>query len=186
VRKIYWCDLETTGLDHYKESILEIAVCEADFLDPFNYKVIHQSVMWFHPDLIKDLDPVVQKMHATNGLWKETGDEEKALDLWEAEKQLLDLIPMIEDREEKPVLAGSCIDFDRRFIEHHMPKLAKRFVHRPYDISALKLYCQSRGMPLIPKGEAHRALDDIKESIAHAQLCEAWLTQNLPLRLPRP
>ena len=177
--RLIWLDLETTGLDPYKHSVLEVAVAEADFLDPFNAKVICHGVTWFHPGLVETLDPFIVNMHTKNGLFKECRDEEKALDLFEIQNMLLDLIPFVEDKDERPILAGSSIHFDHDFIKIHMKKLNERLSHRHYDVSALKLFCQSRGMPKFKKAEAHRAIDDILESIEHAKACEEWLKTNL-------
>ena len=62
----------------------------------------------------------------------------------------------------------------------HMPRLAARFSHRHYDVSAVKLFCRSLGMPKPPKAEAHRATADVLESIAHARLCAEWLRTKQP------
>ncbi len=56
-----------------------------------------------------------------------------------------------------------------------MPTLAERFSHRYYDVSAVKLFCRSLGMPKPQPAEAHRAMADIQESIAHARQCARWL-----------
>lgn len=176
--KLYWLDLETTGLDPNKDVILEVAVAVADLLDPFNATTIHQSVLWFHPGLVIAQDKFIIDMHTKNGLFKECANEDKGLDAWEVEEQLLKLIPEAADKDEMPILAGSSVHFDNGFLKAWMPKLAKRFSHRHYDVSALKLTCQSQGMPQLPKAEAHRALADIHESIAHAKLCMKWLKED--------
>jgi len=67
------------------------------------------------------------------------------------------------------------VHFDHGFLRVHMPKLAARFSHRHYDVSAVKLFCQSLGMPKPPKAEAHRAAADVRESIEHAKACADWL-----------
>ncbi len=73
------------------------------------------------------------------------------------------------------MLAGSSIHFDHAFLAVHMPRFAARLSHRHYDVSAIKLFCQSLGADKFPKAEAHRAKDDIAESIAHAKACAEWL-----------
>ncbi len=176
--KMLWCDFETTGLDAHKDAILETVFAEADFFNPFEVKVIHQSVLWFHPGCVEDLDPHIIEMHTKNGLLKECGHETKSLDAFEVEDALLPQFP----EGEEYVLAGSSIGFDWEFIKAHMPRLAKRLSHRKgdvrkYDVSVLKLEAQSQGMPPIPKALAHRALDDIYESIRHAKECREWLAK---------
>ena len=176
--KLAWVDIETTGLDPFKDGILELVVAEADLLDPFNVKVVHQSVMWCHPEVVKNFDPFIVNMHTKNGLFKECA-KETARDLFESENELLDLFPQADKKEDLLILAGSSVHFDHEFIKVHMPKFNKRLSHRHYDVSALKLFCQSQGMPTFAKAEAHRALDDILESIQHAKECREWLRLNL-------
>ena len=170
---LVWLDLETTGLDEYKDSVLEVVAGKAKLSDPFNVEIVVRSVIWFHPELVKDLDPYVVDMHTKNGLFKECGDEANAQDLFEAEAALLEHFPVVEG--EQLILAGSSIHFDHNFIKLHMKKFAKRLSHRHYDVSALKLEAQSQYMPKFSKGEAHRAEADILESIAHAKACREWI-----------
>lgn len=91
-----------------------------------------------------------------------------------------------EARNHTTALAGSSVHFDLGFLRVHMPKLAKNLSHRCYDVSAVKLFCRSLGMPKPPPEEAHRALPDCEESLRHARLCADWLggpARNLPLPL---
>jgi oligoribonuclease len=186
--RLLWCDIETTGLDPLKTHVLEIAVSEADLLDPFNVKPLYHSIVFFprrsgakhQPDrdeLWAAIDPFVVAMHTKNGLFDECVRMGKFLST--VENELLELVPMVDDKEERPVLAGSSIHFDHAYINVHMPLLAKRLSHRHYDISALKLFCQSMGMSKFLKGNAHRAKDDILESVAHGAACTQWLKENL-------
>ena len=171
--KLYWLDIETTGLDPNKCTILEVAVAEADLRDPFSFKHIYNSPIKFESFLSPNLDPYILKMHTTNGLLDECGHATKTLS--EVENDLLELIPHVENKAERPILAGSSIHFDHSFIRVHMFRLAERLSHRHYDVSAIKLFCQSMGMETPPKAEAHRAKDDIEESIAHCLGCYKWL-----------
>jgi oligoribonuclease (3'-5' exoribonuclease) len=68
-------------------------------------------------------------------------------------------------------LAGSTIGFDRRWLRHHMPRLEELFNYRSIDVSTLTELAK-RWAPAIyegrPKaGKAHRALADVRESIAY-------------------
>lgn len=171
--KLYWLDLETTGFFPEREIILEVSLSEAEFLDPFNTKHIYCAVIFISDHGIRMLDPVVRDMHTKNGLLVECQASRHSMQ--SVEEELLKLIPLVSDKAERPILAGSLIGFDHRFIAKHWPKLNERFSHLEYDVSVLKLFCRSMGMDKFPKGEAHRALADVEESIAHAKLCKEWL-----------
>lgn len=172
--KIHWLDLETTGLDPQKETILEIAVMEADLSRPFETRSICDSAIFFPKEKHESLTPFIREMHTKNGLL-EACSHDSCPTIPEVERWLIDCIPEVLDREDMPTLAGSTVHFDHAFLRVHMPTLAARFSHRHYDVSAVKLFCRSLGMDKPPKAEAHRAHDDILESIDHARLCARWL-----------
>jgi oligoribonuclease len=175
--RLVWLDLETTGLDPSKDRILEVAVAAADLLDPFNVEHLYQQVVRCSPEEASGFDPFIVGMHTANGLLAQCAQSPIAIG--DIERALLDLVPHVEDKEERPILAGSSIHFDHAFIKVHMPQLSKRLSHRHYDVSALKLFCQSQGMPKFKKAEAHRAKADIDESVAHGAACAQWLKDNL-------
>jgi oligoribonuclease (3'-5' exoribonuclease) len=173
--RLYWLDLETTSLDPSTGSILEVAVAVSLLERPFDVTDA-MSVVLRYPSVVDgapDLDPVVLDMHTKNGLFVEC--RYSLLGVADVEEELLKLVPEVADREDMPTLAGSSVHFDHAFLRAKMPRLAARFSHRHYDVSAVKLFCRSLGMPKIPKAEAHRAKDDVLESITHARYCTEWL-----------
>jgi oligoribonuclease len=172
--KLYWLDLETTGLYPATCEILEVAVMEADFLDPFNARHLYE-VPVFTSRSDAELDPFIVDMHTKNGLLFESRDMFRAFNLASVEEDLLDLIPHVEDKDERGRLAGSSIHFDHGFIRRHMPTLAKRLSHQHYDVSSVALFCRSLGMPHSKPEPAHRAMADVKASITYARQCRDWL-----------
>jgi oligoribonuclease len=168
---LYWIDLETTGLKPEIDKILEVAVYKATLEDPFNINFVYQNVLKFSQD--ESLDPFVREMHTKNGLLKECLESTATIE--DVQEDLLKLIPTAVNRKSMPIYAGSAIHFDAGFIKQYMAPLHDRFSHRHYDVSSVKLFCQSLGMPEFKKAEAHRAKDDIIESVSHAKECAAWL-----------
>jgi len=154
-----------------------VAVAEADLLNPFDVKHIYHAVL---PLLthVEQLNPFIVNMHTQNGLLAECqGPNTKSLA--QVDKELAALIAWVDDKDERATLAGSSIHFDHSYIKVYMPLTNKNLSYRHYDVSALKLFCQSMGMPKFKKAEAHRAKDDIIESVDHAKACKEWLTANL-------
>ncbi len=173
--KLFWLDLETTGLDAVNHGILEIAIAEADLHSPFDIGPIYQRVIQFTNTI--ELSQFILKMHTDNGLLKECAESPTSLQ--GVAFDLRQSIPIEAKSEDRPTLAGSSVHFDHTFLAHHIPEISKRFSHRHYDISAVKLFCRSLGMAKVPKAEAHRATDDILESIEHAKICRDWLREHL-------
>lgn len=178
--KLLWLDLETTGLDPNKHTILEVACRLADFERPFetsNDAGPYEAVVFFEDPATlpawsraEMFDQIVIDMHTKNGLWEACRSSVRTL--LEIESDVLEMLP--SDLGDV-VLAGSTIGFDQSFLRVHMPRLATRLHYRLYDVTSVKLFCQSLGMPKFPKAEAHRAMPDVLESIAHAKACRDWL-----------
>ena len=175
--KLYWLDLETTGLDPATTEVLEVSVATADLLNPFDIERIYHAVV--RPVTpVEQMSPFIIDMHTKNGLLAECQGP-NAKPIGQVDRELSELVEWVEDKDERATLAGSSIHFDHGYIKVHMPKTAKKLSHRHYDVSALKLVCQSLGMARFPKMEAHRATDDILESVAHARDCINWLRHNV-------
>jgi oligoribonuclease len=176
---LYWLDLETTGLDPTRDVLLELAIAEADLEHPFDIGPISNYVFGWDDTPRKGpmfgsgtMNDLVRTTHTKNGLLEEC--KVSSWSVHDVEEQLLTLVPEVSG-DDKPTLAGSSVHFDAGFLRVHMPRLAARFSHRYYDVSAVKLFCRSLGMTKIPKAEAHRASEDILESIEHAKLCVKWI-----------
>jgi len=178
--KLVWVDLETSGLDPSMHEILEIAVAMSDLADPFNVKHVYHAVL-YAPGMMNMMDPFVVDMHTKNGLLAEC--RQSSTTWGQAVRTLEGLIPEEDKRENMPVLAGASVHFDAAFLRQGTydtngdRDLFFRFSHRYYDTSAIKLFCQSLGMPKIPRAEAHRAVADVDEAVKHAKLCAEWLQQ---------
>jgi oligoribonuclease (3'-5' exoribonuclease) len=122
---LVWVDLETTGLEAERESILEIACIVTDSaLQPIATFCAITNAARYHA--IALLDPVVQAMHTRSGLWDASMSAPRGQAQVAAEfRDFLDAhLPTVEvdgkPRRVAAQLAGSTISFDRSFLRQHM------------------------------------------------------------------
>lgn len=163
--KLLWLDLEMSGLDPDKDVILEVAAIitnkDLEELSSFQ-KVVHQSEF-----LLKGMDEWNTSHHQTSGLWNSVLNSKESLE--QVEEDLLKFLDLFFKPNEKIFLAGNSIYHDRNFIKKYMQSLERRLHHRLLDVSSWKLIFFNKYNIQYKKQNTHRALDDIKESIAELQ-----------------
>jgi len=164
---LVWMDLEMTGLDPAQHTIVEIACLVTD--DDLEVVaegpdiVVHQP-----PEALAAMDQVVRAMHTESGLLAEV--EQSTVSLSAAGTIVLEFIRAhIPDPSEVP-LCGNSIGTDRRFLATHLPQVENALHYRSIDVSSIKELAR-RWYPEAlasapPKKGGHRALDDIRESVA--------------------
>lgn len=167
-KNILWIDLETTGLDPKKCSILEVAaVVTTPKLFPIG--IVEEVVKpKGKGELWEEMNDWCREQHTSSGLWREVVASLIRVD--DAECQILALIERWFPDDVKPILGGQSVHFDRGFIREHMPELDRRLSHRHIDVTAfMEMISRTHvGSPLVkrPGSETkHRALDDILWSI---------------------
>ncbi|UCF10737.1 MAG: oligoribonuclease [Candidatus Bipolaricaulota bacterium] len=166
---LVWLDLETTGIDDRTSVILEIATIITDkelaIVAEGPDLVIHQ------PDrILASMVPWCIEQHGKSGLTE--ASRRSKVSLAEAEEKTLAFVRSHCLRGRAP-LCGNSIGFDRRFLLHHMPTLNDYLHYRNVDVSSVKeLVARWYQQPpeTIEKESAHRALDDIRESIEELRL----------------
>ncbi|MEX1057091.1 MAG: oligoribonuclease [Natronospirillum sp.] len=165
---LIWIDLEMTGLDPEKERIIEIATIVTDsrlnILAEGPELVIHQS-----QTLLDAMDDWCVRTHGESGLTQRVLDS--TVTDADAEAQTLAFLRKWVTPGRAP-LAGNTIGQDRRFLVKYMPKLEAFMHYRNLDVSTLKILAKAWHPEILDgfkKKNAHRALDDIKESIAELQ-----------------
>ena len=84
-------------------------------------------------------------------------------------EELLDFIRKNFGEKADVVLAGNSIHQDRRFIRRYWPEIDSRLHYRMLDVSSYKLVAQGLKKREFKKESAHRALEDIRDSIAELQ-----------------
>ncbi len=163
-KNLVWIDLEMTGLDPTKDRILEIATLVTDS----NLNILKEAPTFFisqPQSIIENMDEWNSKHHSESGLldlMRTKGVREEY-----AEARVIEAIAPFINQGISP-LCGNSIWQDRRFLERYMPELNKVFHYRNVDVSSIKELVR-RWFPEVATGlkkaGAHRALDDIKESI---------------------
>ena len=164
--RLVWIDCEMTGLDLRRDALIEVAVIVTDghltALDSGLNVIIHAD------DTVLDaMIPFVRDMHASSGLTDAV--RASPVTLGDAEKQVLDYVRTHVPSAKSAPLCGNSIATDRGFLARDMPSLDEYLHYRMVDVSSLKELAK-RWYPRVyqsqpAKGLAHRALDDIRESI---------------------
>lgn len=165
-RMLVWMDLEMTGLDHTSDVIVEIATLitddELEVIAEGPDLVVHATDEQLHA-----MDPFVLEMHTRSGLLELI--RASTVTLEEAGAATLAFIKQHVPEERSVPLCGNSIGTDRRFLDAYLPEIEHFLHYRSIDVSSVKELVK-RWYPEIdlkrPRGVgAHRALDDIRESV---------------------
>ncbi|MBT04668.1 MAG: oligoribonuclease [Euryarchaeota archaeon] len=162
-QRLVWIDLEMTGLNIERESIIEIATIVTDS----ELNILAQGpnlAIRVDEKLIEGMDEWNTTHHFGSGLVERIRNEGVSLDI--AEKETLDFLEKWVEPNTAP-LCGNSVWNDRRFLEKEMPKVAEFLHYRMIDVSTIKELAR-RWFPEVGKYDkkaSHLALDDILESI---------------------
>ncbi len=156
-----------TGLDIDRHVIVEIATLITDD----DLQVVAEG-----PDLVVSasdeelgaMDDFVRGMHTKSGLLGEIAAS--TLSLEEAGDATLAFIRTHVGKARTVPLAGNSIGTDRRFLAAQLPAIEEFLHYRSVDVSTVKELGR-RWFPEVMKGVpakagGHRAMDDIRESVA--------------------
>ncbi|MGH8886595.1 MAG: oligoribonuclease [Egibacteraceae bacterium] len=164
---LVWIDLEMTGLDPVQHVILEVAVIVSD--GALEHVVEGPDlVIAASEDALAAMIPLVAEMHATSGLLDTV--RRSGVTLAEAEAQVLGFVRAHVPEPQVAPLAGNSVHADRAFLARWMPALNGWLHYRNVDVSTVKELAR-RWYPdayasAPKKAKGHRALADIRESIA--------------------
>ena len=162
-QRLVWIDLEMTGLNIERESIIEIATIVTDS----ELNILAQGpnlAIRVDEKLIEGMDEWNTTHHFGSGLVERIRNKGVSLDI--AEKETLDFLEKWVEPNTAP-LCGNSVWNDRRFLEKEMPKVAEFLHYRMIDVSTIKELAR-RWYPEVGKYDkkaSHLALDDILESI---------------------
>lgn len=181
INKMFWIDLETSGLNPQTEIVLEIGCMVTDQWG--------QEMDWFETLVRYDpkqynwdisCEPFVKTMHANSGLFqsvinKKEGQRE---DIAWGELEVF----LINNEINRHPMCGSSVQFDRSFIEWHAPDpLVERFHYRNIDttsiIETMKIVNPEMFAKMdadVPSRELHRVRPDLEDSVGRYR----WLLNN--------
>lgn len=161
---LIWIDLEMTGLDSDRDSIIEIATIvtdkELNILAEGPVLAIKQG-----DEILAGMDEWNTRQHTGSGLVERV--KQSSIDEAEAERQTLAFLSEWVPAKKSP-MCGNSICQDRRFLHRCMPALEQYFHYRHIDVSTFKELAM-RWAPEVAnsftKSSKHLALDDIRDSI---------------------
>lgn len=164
--RIVWIDCEMTGLSLEHDALIEVAALVTDFeLNQLGDGV--DLVIKPPAAALEQMDDFVRDMHTTSGLLEEL---DGGITLEDAQNQVLAYVREWVPEPRKAPLGGNTVGTDRNFLARDMPELEAHLHYRIIDVSSIKELSR-RWYPRVyfnspKKSGGHRALADIRESIA--------------------
>jgi oligoribonuclease len=183
---LVWMDLEMTGLDPGRHVIVEVATLVTDD----DLAIVAEGpdlVVHVDEDALAAMDEVVTNMHTKSGLLDAIRSSTVTLE--EAGRATLDFLRE-HVPEGKVPLCGNSIGTDRRFLAQQLPEVENYLHYRSVDVSTLKELARRWYPPALSgaprKAGGHRALDDIRESVAELTYYRSILFRPEAGGLPLP
>lgn len=171
---LIWIDLEMTGLDTSKDTIIEIATIVTDK----HLNELAEGPVFAIGQVEATMDAMDEwnsRQHGETGLTARV--IESKTELQDAAASTIAFLSKWVDEGASP-MCGNSICQDRRFMAREMPSLERFFHYRNLDVSTLKILAQL-WLPEIAAGfdkeSTHRALADIRDSIAELR----WYREHL-------
>lgn len=162
-----WMDLEMTGLDPARHVIVEITTIVTD--DELEVIAEGPDLVIGQPaEALDAMDEVVRDMHERSGLLEAIAASD--MTLADAGRQTLDFLKVHIPEARTVPLCGNSIGTDRRFLAVYLNDIEEHLHYRSVDVSTLKELLRRWNPAALEnapqKAGGHRALDDIRESIA--------------------
>ena len=165
-----------TGLDPAKDVIVEIATLVTD--DQLEIVAEGPDLVVHQPDEALDaMGDVVREMHTRSGLLPAI--RSSTTSLADAGAATLEFIRQHVPAPRTVPLCGNSIGTDRRFLAAYLPDIENYLHYRSVDVSTIKELAVRWAPAVVDaaprKATNHRALDDIRESVAELR----WYREHL-------
>ncbi|WKZ29898.1 MAG: oligoribonuclease [Candidatus Dojkabacteria bacterium] len=173
---LVWLDLEMTGLDIQKDTILEAAL----IITNSNLEIMNTPLtLTIHvsDEVLNNMNDWSKEHHAASGLISRV--KQSPLTHARASEILLDEIKKYT-KPNTSFLAGNSVHNDRRFLEKEMPQIVQYLHYKVLDVSSLEII-QKYWFPEVEefkKLDLHRAKSDITESIAELKYYREHILRN--------
>jgi oligoribonuclease len=175
LKRVLWVDLEMTGLSPSEDVIFEVAAIATDW----DFKELDT----YHGVIKNKVSTIKKRMAVYQSYWDSQPDSRDGLlkqnktgkSLKEIESELMVFIDKNFKHGVPVLLGGSSVHMDRRFIIAKWPKIDAKLHYRMLDVSAWKVVFEGKFKEKFTKPNVHRALDDIRGSIAELQFYLAKL-----------
>lgn len=153
-----------TGLDVNKEVVIECAVVVTDL--NLNALDSYETVVNQPRTYLDAMDDWNKEHHSKSGLLAKIPFGKTPEELEEDLQKLIKKHwPKIEKKDDKPVLAGNSIAQDKLFLEKYFKSISDQLHYRVLDVTSWKIIYNNLYNLKYEKKNAHRAVDDILESI---------------------
>ncbi len=192
MKQLYiWCDIETTGLDHTEDHLLEIGAVATS--PDLQQAAVFSRVACLPPAWVRQggpdtwpLDDTVRAMHTTNGLLDDCAaavfgpDEDDLVDaflLWCTD------IAATADADLITIAGSGVAGFDVPWLKARADPFGPwPFHYRILDLSPVRMLLRLAGIDIhldasSGPGKAHRALDDALAHLAEARSAIQTLTR---------
>jgi oligoribonuclease len=164
--RIVWIDCEMTGLSLQSDALVEVAALVTDY----ELTVLGEGVdVVIRPPeaALTQMGDFVREMHTGSGLLDALA---AGSTLEDAQARVLDYVRAWVPEPGRAPLGGNTVATDRAFLARDMPELEAHLHYRIIDVSSIKELSRRwfpRAYFAAPqKSGGHRALADIRESIA--------------------
>ncbi len=171
MKKLFWLDMEMSGLDINKEVIIEVAAIVTDL----NFKELDsfEAIVKQPQHYLDNMDAWNTEHHGKSGL---TAKVPNGMEPTAVEHHLITMAKNhFPDPRDKPVLAGNSVSQDRLFIDKYFKNFSELLHYRIMDVTSWKILMFNKFKCEYRKHNQHRALDDIRESIQEMQFYSQYI-----------